>query len=241
MDISERQKNILLSIIDEYMKEAREVGSNELVRNYGFRVSPATIRNEMVKLMEMGYLSKSHASSGRLPTDLAMRLYINEKVRDGLLNSLQEIRIRQGIFRVRFDPDELIRSILEILVEQSESAAFMLMGSNSRHFGASSLMNYEELRSINLLQRVLDLLEDQNLLGNVFSRYQGEDVNVLIGNELGVRNLEQCAIVFVKFNFWRGQTGHMGVIGSRRMDYSTIIPALRIIRDSVESSLKGWK
>lgn len=229
-----------MAIIEEYMDNAREVGSNQLVDKYNFRLSSATIRNEMVKLMNMGYLGKSHVSSGRLPTDMAFRYYLNERVDNALPDSVKLVNIKQGIFSVRFYPEKMIHSILQILVEQSRAASFVLLDDMTRHYGVSSLGNYEELQNVTLLQRVLDLLEDENLLKNVFSRYDGDEVTVLIGSELGIKDLENCTLAFTKFNFWDNRAGHMGIVGSKRMDYKTVIPALRAVRTSVEDSLKGW-
>lgn len=241
MGVTDRQKEILLAIIEEFMTDAKEVGSTELLRKRDFGVSSATIRNEMVTLMNQGYLEKSHISSGRKPTDMAFRLYLNEKVADGLANSVQEVQIRQGIFRVRFEPEQLLKAILEILVDQSKSASFVLLDDMSRHYGVSSLMNYEELRSVESLQRILDLLEDSNLMQGVFSKYQSDDVSVLIGEELGIRGLTDCSLAFIPLKFWNNRTGHMGVLGSRRLDYKSVIPALRIVRNSVQDSLQGWR
>lgn len=240
MELTDRQKLILLAIVDDFMSTADEIGSTELLRRHDFNVSSATIRNEMVRLMEQGFLEKSHISSGRKPTDLALRYYLNERIKEGLANSVQEIAIRQGIFRVRFSPEQVIKTILDILVEQSNAASFVLMDDMTRHYGLSSLMGYEELRSVEAMQRILDLLEDEDLLRSVFGRYQSNDVAVLIGSELGVKDLDECALAFVKFRFWNDRVGYMGVLGSRRLDYKTVIPALRIVKQSVEDSLKGW-
>ena len=78
MDITERQNAILMAIIKEFMGDANEVGSLSLVEKYHLGVSSATIRNEMVKLMALGLLEKNHISSGRLPTDQALRLYVSK-------------------------------------------------------------------------------------------------------------------------------------------------------------------
>lgn len=240
MTLTERQKDILLAIIEEYMQHPDEVGSAQIINNYGFNISSATVRNEMVKLMELGYLDKPHASSGRLPTDMAFRLYINERVDKTLQDSIRMIQIKQGIFSVRFYPEKLLKTILELLVENSGSASFILMDDMSRHFGVSSLMNYEELKNVEFLHRILDLLEDENLLRSVFSRAGKDDVTVLIGSELGIKDLNECAIAFTSLKFWDNRVGHMGVIGSRRMDYRKVIPMLSEVRLAIEDSLKGW-
>ncbi len=77
VDISERKVKILKAIIDEYIATGIPIGSRTLSKRPGFDYSPATIRNEMADLEEMGYLEKSHVSSGRMPSDLAYRFYVD--------------------------------------------------------------------------------------------------------------------------------------------------------------------
>ena len=223
------------------MKEPTEVGSNQLLERYGFDVSSATIRNEMVKLMELGFLDKSHVSSGRLPTDMAFRLFVNEIDRPEVNDTLTLVKIRQDIFKSRFSPDQLIKTILELLVEYTSSASFVVLDDMSRHYGVSSLFDYEELKDVDSLRRVLDLLEDENMLRKVFSKYDRDEATVLIGSELGIKDLENCTLAFIKFDFWDNRSGHLGVVGSKRMPYETVIPTLSMVRESVHTSLKGWR
>jgi transcriptional regulator of heat shock response len=241
MNISQRQKEILMAIIDEFMRTAEEVGSTHLVENKDLGVSSATIRSEMVRLMNEGFLEKSHISSGRLPTDQAIRLYVKELVNKPDLSAFDAVQIRQGIFKVRFSQDRLISEILRALVHSTKSAAFIVTDDSSRYYGASSLMKYSELRDLEALERILDVLENTNLLRRVFSMSDGDEVSLLIGNETGIKDLENCSIAFTKVSLWQKTPAHMGVIGSKRMNYAKVFPALNTIRDSVESSLRGWK
>lgn len=241
LNLTERQKKILLAIIEEYMKEPQEVGSAQLAKKYNMKVSSATIRNDMVKLMDMGYLDKSHVSSGRFPTDMAFRMFVNECVNSSVKDSLILVKIRQGIFAVRFYPEQMIKKMLDLLVKFTESASFVVLDDMTRYYGISSLMNYEELKDIDSLQRVLDLMEDSDMLKSVFSKYDGEEVTVLIGEELGIEDLLDFTLAFTKINYWDNRVGHIGVVGSRRMDYRVVIPVLNVVRDSVNESLKGWR
>ncbi len=241
MHISQRQKEILMAIIEEFMTSATEVGSTHLVENHDLGVSSATIRSEMVRLMDEGFLEKSHISSGRLPTDQAIRLYVKEIVGDKGLSAVDAVKIRQGIFSVRFSPEQLITAILQRLVEDTNSTAFLLTDDSTRYFGASSLMQFDELRNLEVLQRVLDVLEDKNLLRQVFSKYDGDGVSLLIGDEAGIKDLKDCSIAFTKVTLWKKEAGHMGVIGSKRMNYARVIPVINTIKESVESSLRGWR
>ncbi len=78
MDISERQLRILQAIISDFISTGEPVGSRSLSKNHDINVSPATIRNEMSDLEEMGYLTHPHTSAGRVPSDKAYRLYVDD-------------------------------------------------------------------------------------------------------------------------------------------------------------------
>jgi len=76
--LSERQQTILGHIVELHVATAEPVGSRQLVKHTNIGVSPATIRNEMADLEELGYLEQPHTSSGRVPTDLGYRYYVDQ-------------------------------------------------------------------------------------------------------------------------------------------------------------------
>ena len=78
MEITDRKKRILAAVIDEYIRTAEPVGSKSLADGAGLGCSSATIRNELAELVNMGYLEQPHTSSGRVPTPLGYRMYVNE-------------------------------------------------------------------------------------------------------------------------------------------------------------------
>ena len=78
MELSERKKQILKAIIGDYIRTAEPVGSKALAARPELRFSPATIRNEMSELEDMGYLEKPHTSAGRIPSPAGYRLYVDE-------------------------------------------------------------------------------------------------------------------------------------------------------------------
>ncbi len=77
MELNNRKVNILKAIIHSYIEEGEAVGSRTLSKKYDLGVSSATIRNEMSDLEELGYLIKPHTSAGRVPSDKAYRLYVD--------------------------------------------------------------------------------------------------------------------------------------------------------------------
>src|SRR6185503_19250422 len=75
--LTERERRVLEAVIQSYVETAQPAGSNAIARRFGLGVSPATIRNTMSDLEEKGLLYHPHTSSGRVPTDVAYRLYVD--------------------------------------------------------------------------------------------------------------------------------------------------------------------
>lgn len=76
-DLSERQRDILIRVVEEYVATGQPVGSKNLVERAGMRVSPATVRNELAELERFGLLTHPHTSAGRVPTDRGYRYYVD--------------------------------------------------------------------------------------------------------------------------------------------------------------------
>jgi heat-inducible transcriptional repressor len=95
--LSERNKKILCAIVQSYINYPDPVGSRTVTKSYAFGLSPATIRNIMADLEEMGFLTQPHTSAGRVPTDLGYRFYVDFLVAEGSYYS--NIEILQDIYR----------------------------------------------------------------------------------------------------------------------------------------------
>ena len=229
-----------MAIIKEFMESADEVGSVALLEKYDFGVSSATIRNEMVKLMKEGLLEKSHVSSGRFPTDQAIRMYVKKELEKRGTNPLITVQVRQGIFRERFSSDAVTNSILSLLSENTNSIAFVVLDSILRYWGLSNILKYEELKDDKTLKSLIQIIEDPSFITNLCQKYGGENVSLLIGEESGIKDLEECSIAFIKTPFWDSEESYVGILGSKRMDYSKVVNVLREIRSSLKSSMHGW-
>ena len=224
----------------EFMQSPDEVGSIALLEKYDLGVSSATVRNEMAHLMDLGLLEKSHVSSGRHPTDQALRLYVTKVIGGSRLNPVIAVQIRQGIFRERFSKDTIVKTILKILAEKGEGVAFVVFNEEVRSYGLSNLFKYEELCEIEVLERVVQLLEDDNFMMQMLSQFNNSGVALLIGEETGVKGLNECAIAFTKIKLPQSNDGYIGILSSKRMDYEKVIPALKEIQEATKESLKGW-
>src|SRR3989449_11775258 len=77
-ELSERERQILEAVIRSFVETAEPAGSRTLSRRFGLGVSPATIRNTMSDLEEKGFLFHPHTSAGRIPTNKAYRVYVDQ-------------------------------------------------------------------------------------------------------------------------------------------------------------------
>ena len=80
--LDERKKRVLQAIVEEYIKTAEPVSSNAIMNLKGLEYSSATIRNEMAELEKLGYIEKTHISSGRVPSEKGYRFYVDELLED---------------------------------------------------------------------------------------------------------------------------------------------------------------
>ena len=94
--LTERSRHILEAIIEDYIISAEPVGSRTISRRHGLSLSPASVRNVMADLEEMGFLTSPHASAGRVPTDKAYRFYVDSLVGSSRIarEEREEIRMR---------------------------------------------------------------------------------------------------------------------------------------------------
>ena len=77
MELTERKRQILKVVVEDYIRSAEPVGSKAIAARMGGSVSSATIRNELADLVDMGYLEQPHTSAGRIPSPKGYRLYVN--------------------------------------------------------------------------------------------------------------------------------------------------------------------
>lgn len=238
-NLSERQKKLLLSIINEFIDTAEAVGSISLQSKYNLPVSTATIRNEMAELVLLGYLYQKHLSSGRIPTTKGWRFFVEslKALGEELDNSSKE-EIDTGLMKVKPDLDSLIRSSLNSLSQISHNAAIALIGNDLHYSGLSELVNIPEFRDIDNLKRVLTILEDYTTLSDMLnSETIDDETKVLISEETGIEMFNEYAIVFSQIRVNGINKGCIAIIGPNRMRYNTVITAVEYATSKIRSLL----
>ena len=122
VDLTERQREILLNVVEEYVATGQPVGSKRLVETSGLRVSPSTVRSEFSELEGRGLLTHPHTSAGRMPTERGYRYYVN-----GLLERLER---RPGPFPLdlpagRGEVEATLQATTEILSDLTRLLALV--------------------------------------------------------------------------------------------------------------------
>lgn len=113
-ELTERQKEVLKYIIQNFILTATPVGSNLLSKQSDLGLSPASIRNVMADLEEQGFLSHPHVSAGRIPTDKAYRLYVDGLIEFNEIGKLEQESIYQDLIGIS-DTDDLLRETGKLL------------------------------------------------------------------------------------------------------------------------------
>ncbi|MBQ7196230.1 MAG: heat-inducible transcription repressor HrcA [Synergistaceae bacterium] len=120
--MTERQLSIILAVVYEYIKTGEPAGSRTIVKKYLSRYSPATIRNEMADLEELGYFYQPHTSSGRLPTARAYRVYVDSVTARARTHSQAE-DIKREILNSRSGIEELLNNVTHLMARLTNCVA----------------------------------------------------------------------------------------------------------------------
>jgi heat-inducible transcriptional repressor len=117
--LTPRRIEIFKAIVDEYIKTAEPVGSKALQQQYHLPYSSATIRNDMQELEEMGYLEKTHTSSGRVPSTAGYKFYCENLLDDARIDEKMEVAIRNAFEASTLNVEEAVHNSCEILSEMT--------------------------------------------------------------------------------------------------------------------------
>lgn len=119
-ELTDRQKTLLLLIIRDYIDTAQPVGSKRLVEHYHLDLSPATIRNEMSTLTEMGYLRQPHTSAGRVPSEEGYRYFVSQLMHNAELPETVQHTISHQFHQSRADMNQWMTLAASVLAHQSQ-------------------------------------------------------------------------------------------------------------------------
>ena len=126
MELTERKKKVLRSIVDLYIRTAEPVGSKAIAELPDMNYSSATIRNEMADLTAMGYLEQPHTSAGRVPSAAGYRLYVDELMLDYRLSMDETASINTALEEKMQKVDKLMEKVAKLVSQATDLPAISM-------------------------------------------------------------------------------------------------------------------
>lgn len=157
--LNTRQKDILKEIVEDYIKTARPVGSQSLCKK--FKCSSATIRNDMNELENLGYLEKMHISSGRIPSEIGYRYYVDNLMEAKKISGEDMLKLQTIFSNNELNLNDAITKSLEIISDITNYASVVL-GKTSR----DNLLQKVELIPISSTKMVALVVTDKGHVEN---------------------------------------------------------------------------
>jgi heat-inducible transcriptional repressor len=217
--MTERQKQILSAIIEQYAEVASPVGSKLLAKI--FNVSSATIRAEMAELERAGFIAQPHTSAGRIPTDKGYRLYVNEMAEpDASIPARRaekalSLRVHNRVQGAGM-PEQTIRSAVDTLVELTHNLGLATIGGQLYMSGLSNLFGQPEFIQAGQVRQVAGLLD--NL-------------------EPWLREAAGCTLIISRFRSPFSDRSYIGTLGPTRQSYKEVMNLVRRAGQELEEVL----
>lgn len=324
MEMDDRKSKVLQAIIDDYVSTAEPVGSRTIARKYQLGVSPATIRNEMADLEDLGYIEQPHTSAGRVPSNRGYRYYVDCLMEVHEVSPSEEDLIRVTFERRIREIDLLVRETARLLSETTQYASVVLgpqlatakfrelhlvpmsgdrallvyvtdtgfienqvlelpvevtmlelqrisgllnthlrgqslealshgtlrdMREELRRYGnlleqamdffnrsmepgekqrvylggATKMLSQPEFRDVDKVRSLLGILEQEDVVVDILGAQEGSGVSISIGEEIKVREMQECSMVSATYRIGDRTIGRLGVIGPKRMEYAKVV------------------
>ena len=234
MEITERQRQILSQIIEEYAETASPVGSVTMAKLFG--VSPATVRAEMARLEALGLIAQPHTSAGRVPTDAGYRYYVNH-----LDGAVDDSALERGTHAIEVrvssqsQADAAIRRAVDSLVELTGNLGLATIGGQLYLSGISQLFTQPEFVDTRRVQAVAKLLD--NLEPWLREAAPGEPLNIFIGQENPIGRNSEVSLIISTFRSPFSDRSYIGVLGPTRQNYSRVMSQVKYTGKMLEEVL----
>ncbi|MCD6550361.1 hypothetical protein J7K24_02335 [bacterium] len=234
MTLTQRQEKILERIVKEHIRSASPVSSKFLCEKYDFGISPATMRIEMQRLADQGYLYQPHTSAGRIPTDKGYRFFVDKLLKKGYRDFVEEKK-KKIIEEVR---EEMKNSIKLV------QAASRVIAENSTNLGMSYLLEedifwkegwkdvlskpeFQEMETTSDFIRMIEEFE-KHIKDILPENYQ--ETRVYIGRENPLSRSNEFSIITAGFICPElGCRGILAILGPKRMNYNRNISLINFL------------
>jgi len=227
MEITDRQKEILNSIVAEYIQSAQPVSSKLLEKKHKkFQVCPATIRNEMQKLTEAGFIFQPHTSAGRVPTDKGYRFFVDDLLEEETLDDRFDSKTEEWMDDDFKDALKLIQSLTRNLALSSSSLALGYLADEKILWkeGWDRVLREPEFQEKKTITDFFGLLS--NFEKEMDSLEMKSGLRIFIGKENPFPKAREFSTIIARCRFPEKEQGFLAIMGPKRMAYDRNINSL---------------
>lgn len=215
--ISQRQKEILKSLIEEYINSAQPISSQLLEKKHRFGICPATIRMEMQKLTSRGFLSQPYPSAGRVPTDKGYRFFVDELLKKGLQTPKEELEINWQ--KEIEDSLKLIQKMTKFLASRSSNLALGYLFSKRAIWkeGWEEVFQEPEFKERKFIFDFTKLLK--SFEEKIEKMKFNHGIRIYIGKENPFPRSRDFSTIISKCHLPTEEEGILAILGPKRMNY----------------------
>jgi heat-inducible transcriptional repressor len=236
--MTSRQEALLASIIEGYIETAEPISSKLLEKTGFFGLSSATIRAEMNELEGLGFLTQLYTSSGRVPTDVAYRYYVDNLAGDERqeVNVRQKTEIKDAIYGNSGNPHRINKNLAQVLSELTGNLVVTNILEEDDFFkvGLSGLFELPDFKEFNKMFRLTSFFDQfEEMFDRLEKEFFGDfgagfdSIQIRIGRENPVKDIKDETVIFAKYNLPRNFTGSLTLVGPTRMDYGKNIGLIK--------------
>lgn len=251
MGITERQKEILNRVVEDYIGLAQPISSEFLEKKHKFGLSPATIRIEMQKLTEKGYLYQPYTSAGRIPTDRGYRFFVDELLEKGLEDfeignwvdeEIEEITkfIQSSEQSDRWKKMNILRLLAKKLASLSRVLVLSYLQKEKIFWkeGWEEILKEPEFREKDCLMNFVEFLKDfERKIEDFTPTFEevGSGINVYIGRENPFKKAKDFSIISSKCYLPGEEEVVFSLLGPKRMAYDRNIGLILSLNKLLEN------
>lgn len=213
--MTERQSEILNRVVRQYIRMAQPVSSQSLRDRKGLDVSSATIRNEMQKLTDEGYLLQPHTSAGRVPTDKGYRFFVDSFLEEGLRET--QVQMEKQVRDILKFTHDLTR----FLADHSSGLALGYLSGEKILWkeGWSEIFREPEFKEDDMAPKFAQMLEDFEKSIDDFLFEDSPEIKTYIGSENPFSKTRDFGLVMGSCRFPGRERGFLMITGPKRMAY----------------------
>jgi heat-inducible transcriptional repressor len=240
-DLTQRQIEILKTIIKEYSESGLPVGSEIIEKKYKMGVCPATIRNEMVTLAKKDYLKKTHFSSGRVPSAKAFRFFIKNLMKEKEVSTAEEVAYKNSVWDERNETHRLLSQATKVLSQKTGLLSLSATNHGDLYYaGISNLFTQPEFFDFDLSRHLFSKLDETDFWTKILDEFADmeEEIMYMLGeDDFHDPIFDSCASILGEFE-GKNIKGIIGVVGPKRMYYETIVPQVKYFSGLIDDIFK---